>query len=59
MESKRHQTRTIGSLMATHINTQDGGAIHLVKNYGGLERETHLKKTRQGEDYETSCKDRD
>lgn len=31
--------------MATHIKTQDGGAIHLGKDYGDLKRETHLKET--------------
>ena len=59
MGCKDHLIQTDGSLMATHINTQAGGATHLVKNYGVVERENHPKKTRQGEDYETSCKDRD
>lgn len=48
MDAKDHLIQTNGSLMATHINTQAGGATHLVKNYGD-ERVTHLKKTREGE----------
>jgi len=38
MDAKDHLVQTNCTLMATPIN-KDGGATHLVKNYGDLERE--------------------
>ena len=59
MDAKDHLMQTDGLLMATHINIQAGGATHLVKNYVVLGL-SHVKNSRpKGEDYETSCKDRD
>lgn len=59
MDAKDHQIQTIGLLMATHINIQAGGATHLVKNYVVLGLFHVKNRCPKGEDYETSCKDRD
>lgn len=41
---KRRQLSTLGKLMATHINTQIGGLIHLVKPV--VSGQFHVKNSR-------------